>query len=105
MRNADKAASADPTQQLGIGWYQPKRLRVSTLKPAAGNVLPPGMAISRLSLVGVWLDRLGFTPDCRVLVDGVPGRITLILDETPVVVPYRYRRHTPKKKRSRAGDA
>ena len=102
MHNSDDGTSTSPGHQIGIGWYQPETLRITNFMPAAGNVLPPDVSIPKLLMVGAWLERLGFTVGRRVLVDAAPGCITLVLDETPVTVPYRYRKHTPKKKRSRA---
>ena len=48
------------------------------------------------------MERLGFKTGHRVFVEVTGKRVTLTLDETPVPLPYRYRKHTPKKSRSGA---
>jgi len=101
MRSSKMDSCNDASQQVGIGWYQPKSLRISALRHPAGNILPPGLSIPYLSLCGVWMERLGFKTGHRVFVEVTPGRVTLTLDETPVPLPYRYRKHEPKKERSR----
>ncbi len=101
MHSSKKESASGSQHEVGIGWYQPKSVRVSALQHPAGNILPPGLFIPRLQLCGVWLERLGLKTGHRLLVETAPGRVTLILDETPVVLPYRYRKHEPKKKRSR----
>jgi len=101
MRSSKMDSCNDASQQVGIGWYQPKSLRISALRHPAGNILPPDLSIPYLSLRGVWLERLGFKTGHRVFVEVTPGRVTLTLDETPVQLPYRYRKHEPKKQRSR----
>ncbi|HDS0923576.1 TPA: SymE family type I addiction module toxin [Stenotrophomonas maltophilia] len=105
MRSSKMESCNDPSPQVGIGWYQPKSLRISALRHPAGNILPPDLSIPYLSLCGVWLERLGFKTDHPVFVEVAPGRVTLTLDETPVPLPYRYRyrKHDPKKERSRKG--
>ncbi|WP_102947182.1 hypothetical protein [Stenotrophomonas sp. VV52] len=104
MSSSKMESSTDPNQQVGIGWHQPKSIRISALQHPAGNILPPGLFIPRLQLCGVWLERLGLKVGHRVWVETSPGRVTLILDETPVPLPYRYRKHEPRKKRSRKAD-
>lgn len=104
MSRSTMDPTTDPSQQVGIGWYQPKSIRISALQHPAGNILPPGLFIPRLQLCGVWLERLGLKTGHRVMVETAPGRVTLILDGTPVPLPYRYRKHEPKKKRSRKAD-
>lgn len=102
MRSSKMDSCNDPNQHVGLGWYAPKSVRISALQHPAGNILPPGVAIPHLSVCGMWLDRLGFKAGHRVFVEAAPGRITLRLDETPVLLPYRYRKHTPKKARAGA---
>ena len=88
----------DPNLKVGIGWYQPKSIRVDALQHPKGNILPQDVVIPHLSMCGAWLYRLGFRAGRRVLVSGEEGKVTLTLDEGPAELPYRYRRHAPKKK-------
>jgi len=101
MRSSEKDSADGSKHEVGLGWYQPKSVRISAVEHPAGNILPPDVAIPYLSLCGVWLERLGLKTGHRVKVEGAPGRVTLTLDETPVELPYRYRKHPPKKSRAR----
>ncbi|WNH49025.1 hypothetical protein PDM28_01430 [Stenotrophomonas aracearum] len=56
MSSSKMESSTDPNQQVGIGWHQPKSIRISALQHPAGNILPPGLFIPRLQLCGVWLE-------------------------------------------------
>jgi toxic protein SymE len=99
MSDSERGSPADPNQNVGLGLNPPKSLRIAALEHPAGDVLPPGVAIPYISMCGMWLERLGFKSGHRVLVTGEPGVLTLKLDDKPVELPYRYRKHTPRKRR------
>lgn len=97
--DADETTNEDGHLSIGIGLREPERMRIAALKHPAGDILPAGADIPCLLLRGLWLKRLGMLVGGRVFVETSPGRVVLTLDDTPVPIPYRYQRHTPKKKR------
>lgn len=99
MRRSNSDSPSTQQPQTRIGMHAPKRLRVGSLKHPAGHDLPDGGRIPCVVLRGMWLERFELPVGARVLVEVAHKRVTLRLDETPVVVPYRYQDHVPKKKR------
>lgn len=105
MRRMNSDVSSTQPAQARIGMRVPKHLRIGSFTHPGGLALPDGGRIPCLMLRGMWLDGLDLRVGSRVVVTVEPKRITLMLDETPIPVPYRHLDHPPKKKRRLARPA